>query len=372
MRNFRSTVPLGHGLLMFALAMGTATAGCAKRKPSGPLTLSNVTASPTRFDPAAGQTTSIEFTTSAETRVSAVILAPNGGLQGAPVRTLAQDRPLGSGDRSLRWDGRDDAGKFVPPGVYRYALVATSASGERARWDPGPSGGDWVTPSSIEWDPRRKAVVYALPRPARVRIFLGLKGPTPDDFVILRTLVDWELKPAGPNSEPWDGMDASGVLKFDDNPQIGFVPEGYSLPTNSIEVMGASPTSSSFADPVGPQAQSLHSRHPRSRCFNPKLSLTFPKSSIDKAGNPVVDGPTLVRVAVDPATLPRLMGRRSALFMHVDGNKVFRDLNSYSPVNWWWDPKGVSPGTHYLTAIMAWPEDHYGVATARVDIKGHR
>ncbi|MFH1680877.1 MAG: FlgD immunoglobulin-like domain containing protein [Candidatus Eisenbacteria bacterium] len=42
----------------------------------------------------------------------------------SPVRTLADERFFPAGERSLRWDGRDDAGETLAPGRYRVRIEA--------------------------------------------------------------------------------------------------------------------------------------------------------------------------------------------------------------------------------------------------------
>jgi hypothetical protein len=44
---------------------------------------------------------------------------------GSPVRTIMTDQPLGAGPQAWAWDGRDDAGVFVPRGVYATVVRAT-------------------------------------------------------------------------------------------------------------------------------------------------------------------------------------------------------------------------------------------------------
>ncbi len=43
---------------------------------------------------------------------------------GAPVRTIMTDQPLTAGARTWSWDGRDDAGAFVPRGIYTSVVRA--------------------------------------------------------------------------------------------------------------------------------------------------------------------------------------------------------------------------------------------------------
>jgi len=55
---------------------------------------------------------------------------------GRPVRTLLDDRPVGSSGR-LAWDGRDDAGSPVPTGIYILFLQAIDAGAGRAMTGKG-------------------------------------------------------------------------------------------------------------------------------------------------------------------------------------------------------------------------------------------
>ena len=47
---------------------------------------------------------------------------------GIPVRTIMTDQPLAAGTRSFTWDGRDDAGGYVPRGAYR--AIVRAAEGD--------------------------------------------------------------------------------------------------------------------------------------------------------------------------------------------------------------------------------------------------
>ena len=47
---------------------------------------------------------------------------------GSPVRTIMTDQPLGAGPQAWAWDGRDDAGAYVPRGVYTTVVRATDGT----------------------------------------------------------------------------------------------------------------------------------------------------------------------------------------------------------------------------------------------------
>ena len=52
-------------------------------------------------------------------------------LAGRPIRTLVESRT--SGRYAIEWDGRDDAGRLVPPGQYVYAVTLDADTGEDRR-----------------------------------------------------------------------------------------------------------------------------------------------------------------------------------------------------------------------------------------------
>ena len=73
-----------------------------------------------------GRDMNIRFVVSRPTRVALSIFEP-GGRQ---VRRLS-DAETAAGPHTVRWDGRDDRGRRVEPGVYYYRLSA-AAGGERS------------------------------------------------------------------------------------------------------------------------------------------------------------------------------------------------------------------------------------------------
>jgi len=70
-------------------------------------------------DPMRGQAT-IRFTIPRRTQLALTVRSVTGSL----VRTLASRQSLGAGIYSLSWDGRDDHGRSVAPGIYLWRLEA--------------------------------------------------------------------------------------------------------------------------------------------------------------------------------------------------------------------------------------------------------
>jgi len=51
-------------------------------------------------------------------------------LSGRKVRSLVEEKAVSTGSRLLRWDGRDEAGQVVPPGIYYVRLrIVTEIDG---------------------------------------------------------------------------------------------------------------------------------------------------------------------------------------------------------------------------------------------------
>ena len=61
---------------------------------------------------------------------SAAVRADFFDLAGRRVRRLEERREIGAGGYSMAWDGRDDSGELVPPGVYAVRLKPAIETGD--------------------------------------------------------------------------------------------------------------------------------------------------------------------------------------------------------------------------------------------------
>ena len=173
--------------------------------PSGNLAITDVSHSPSTITPAAGESCTITYTITEAATVLVEILDPTGS---NTVRQLpaAGGQWQEAGEHSVVWDGKDDAGNVVSPGVYPYRIKATNDSGT-AVYDPGaemPNPVDDLTRApygdgvyfcyTIKNDPG-----------AKVRIRIGVPQ------AVVRTLVDWAFRSKGfHNTDYWDYRDESG------------------------------------------------------------------------------------------------------------------------------------------------------------------
>jgi flagellar hook assembly protein FlgD len=139
--------------------------------------------------------------------------------QGDVVRTLVADRPLKADRRlTVHWNGRDDQGKRVPDGIYRYRVNLQDQG--RAILLPRGVRIDTSKPrprvQRIGGDNTRLDI---LPRsdgkPLTVR-FYNPSRSSPTEVLIYRTqpdpqLVHRETVPAGVRTTTWDGKDEAGA-----------------------------------------------------------------------------------------------------------------------------------------------------------------
>jgi flagellar hook assembly protein FlgD len=201
--------------------------------PSSNLAITNVSHSPSPFNPSASQTTTISYSLSVAADVTIELYDTDDSL----VRTLIDDASRSSGANSEDWDGKDDSGTIVADGPYRYVITAT-AGGDTVVYDPGSGGLPEVTDFTVDdfLYGYTTDVSYTLPIDCIVRIRIGTEKEW-DEPAMLRTLVNWEYRAAGFNdSDSWDGRDDSGN-QCAPNEYLGCI---WALPiaTNAIVVEG--------------------------------------------------------------------------------------------------------------------------------------
>ena len=354
--------------LLFVLVFVTGAAH------AGALQIRDVQYDSGRFDPARQETVTIRFSLSEQAKVDLNLFDGRDLL----VRSIHSDNVLASGTQRMVWDGNDQSGKPVPPGAYHYTLVATSPSGERVEHDlTDITGGQDLVVKGIHWDPDKGSIQYVLIENARVNIRIGMKDGGP----LLRTLIDWVPRAGGARSEPWDGMDESGVLDLSKHPQLMIAVQAFSLSDNTllvgpdirenqlIEEMSW-PVSKRVVKQEHDKRMYAHAQQPLEGRGDFGISLKLPHGvKRDKAGVPVVTGLVSVRLDVDARDRARALATRFEPVFFLDGVFVFENETGYLPMTWNWDTSAVNEGTHYLTANLRGYEGNFGMATVRVVVQ---
>jgi hypothetical protein len=93
-------------------------------------------------------------------------------------------------------------GAMVPNEAYFFTLEAETADhSQQAVYDPITfSGGEPFESTQVKLDRKLGRIAYQLSQPSRVLIRIGMSG-----HALLKTLVDWEPRPAGELTEDWNG-----------------------------------------------------------------------------------------------------------------------------------------------------------------------
>lgn len=265
---------------------------------------------------------------------------------------------LAPGDHEIRWDGRDAGGEPVPPEAYRYTLrVAATGGGPALEWNP-PAGRTRPTepPPAPVWDRVAQRVSYRVPHPSRVVLRAGLEGGGP----LIRTLVNWTVRPPGTYEVAWDGRDRSGAVDVASLPGVSLrlqlVPLGRNVVIvgplrSSLPRERASSTDDRWAPPGDV-------RPPRSIDELGDVDLTLQRSHPpDHAGGHVF------RVDVPGGDRDRMLTERFEIGFFIDGVPTFENEVAYLPMSWAWNSE---VGAHWVTANLWGYRGSMGTASIRV------
>lgn len=337
------------------------------------LAISNVRPNSVRLDPAKGETLQLSFQLSVSAQVKLQVYDGRELL----VREIKESAPASTGDRTMSWDLRDHAGKVVPPEAYTYVLEAQSQDGKVVRYDLADvTGGQTVAARDVRVDKTNGAISYVLDRPARVNVRLGLDNAGP----LLRTLIDWVVRPAGQQLERWNGKDASDVLDLAAHPRLFVSVQAFSLPDNSIlvgepqqqvQLIAGLPHQAQQRQKSGTQAKRMysHAQQPLESRGDFKVLWTLPKLPRSANGVPIVTSVTPVRLDVQQADRERALSRRFEPVFFIDGQFAFENEVGFVPMTWNFDPAALNEGEHFLTVNLRGYEGNFGMATLKVFVQ---
>jgi hypothetical protein len=356
--------------VFWVVAGGGALAGAS----ASAVTISEVRLDHVVFDPAKHEKAIIRFHVDTPASVEARVFDGRD----LWMRTI-QDSSSMAGDRSLAWDGKDEAGRLLPPEAYHFVLRATTANGEEAIYDvTDTTGGEEIQAQNVTWDASTHHVSYRLPQTARVNIRLGLQ----DNGPLLRTLVDWVARPGGDNEEPWDGWDSSHVLDLGHHPKLSVFVDAFALSANTL-IIGPPNVAVALVDtmPWGrhmrdKSAEPLkkrmhyHSQQPIEERGDVAVHLVLPPTlPKDKDGLPEAAGRVTLRLDVDDRDRDRVIQQRFEPVFFVDGTFAFENEVGYLPFSWIWDTATVNEGIHYVTVNVRGYEGNFGMQTIKVHVR---
>lgn len=357
--------------LVFALFLFWTVPGQASN-----VQISRVFCDPMSFDPGQGQGASIHYRLSAPVDVTVKIYDARNLL----VRDLLQRMPQGAGDHRVNWDGKDNAGRRVPPNFYVYTIRASGADGEVVTHDlTDLTGGTLLSAGEVAYDAGAEKISYMLPTHAIVNIRIGLSQGGP----LLTTLLDWVPRRGGLNKEPWDGWDCTRSLKVSRLKNFRVNVFAYSLPNNSIVVTGSENMRRpgfireiswevEQREPKSRQRKEMynHWQHPRDKCYDPTIRLSLGANVLrNSEGLPMITGPVPIRMEVAQEDIEFMLDQRFEVVYYVDFVFVYEEELGYTPFTWVWNPAGVNEGVHYLTVMLRGYEGHFGTVTKKVFVR---
>ena len=285
---------------------------------------------------------------------------------------------LEAGDHKLRWDGRDADGRVVAPGAYHYTLTAYSPSGASVEYDVTDlTGGKAVWINNVVWEPDNRRIRYVLPGPARVNIRVGLAR----NRVLMKTVLNWAVRPSGRHSEEWDGRDASGTLDIGSHPDRFIAVRALLLSRNTVIVdrpeVDARPA---MVRSQGGERR-LRKKARRKRMYDPaqippeKLG-DFVAKVVLRLGRGTVDGavaagrgPLSLTIDVPPDVRARIADERFELVIFVDGMFADELEAGMLPLTWVWDASAVAPGRHFVTVNIRGYEGNFGTGTLPIELR---
>ena len=296
------------------------------------------------------------------------------------IRSISSDGQLAAGESTLAWDGRDQAGRLVPPEAYHYTLVASTADGATQEHDlTDLTGGLDLEIPSVEFDSSAQVMRYTLNAWSRVNLRIGLH----DNGPLLRSLIGWNVRGPGAQAEPWDGKDASGVMRLADSTGLQLWGMAFSLTDNAVVVGDTRSPSRMIADLPWGRVSRIVKRAPSKRMY------AHSQQSYDERGDFVVTlrrreiapesleaapvmmnatGGTPIEVIVPPPIAARLVQQRFELVYFIDGLFVEEREIGVLPATWNVSSDALSPGERYLTVNLRGYDGSFGYGSLKVQV----
>lgn len=285
------------------------------------------------FDLSGQKNIPIEYTLDSPGNVSVGIRA----LDGASVRSLVVYEWREAAAQSELWDGKNDGGAMVTPGVYFYTIDFTGDDGAQESYNPGKDYRHNPTiMNSFSFEKSTGEITYTLESPALVLMRAGI----PQGGPMLAEPVSWEPRPTGMNVEKWDISPAVTMLL--EREKISFNRRFRALPESAIIVTGD----------------------------NAGKSVNVPGFILDAAADEIKAGEELsLTVALNEATGKKLKEERYEVVSYVDGKFISEEEYGYSPYKCVIPAAKLAPGVHVITINIATLTDRIGSESAVVKVE---
>lgn len=293
---------------------------------------------------------------------------------GEKVKTIFSGELKRKSNLKIIWDGLDENGKSVNPGVYYYTVTLLSSKVSSVYNPYSQTQGHLITVTEGGYDEKTNEVFFKLPQAAMVRLRINLAEGGP----ILATPLDWMPLPAGDYRFPWDGKDASGVIDIKAHPKRNIMIFAYSLADNSIILAGKTKlpdgqfailnetdmAKKEFPLNLSPDRYLRARKDPRLNRVS-KIDIVFPQAKM-KDGLPILTDQSPVRVSIDPKDQWVADLSRYELMFYLDTVILFEDESGFTPFTYNFNTKDLTEGEHVLTVNLLTYDDQYATISKKV------
>ncbi len=196
--------------------------------------------------------------------------------------------------------------------------------------------------TDLSFDSKTGEIKYTLPEPALVRIRIGIR----DGGALLKNLLDWDQREAGPHKEIWDGKDTSGQMNFLNRPDLMLVLN--CIPIDSKE-RNQNTVIKGFKK-------------------SPQILLSFPDAPLNTQQKPILKGKSTVRVSLNPEDHLWLSEERYELGIYIDQTFLIEDEEGLNPFNYQLDTSKFNNGLHLITVNLTTYTGETGSASMLIEV----
>ena len=342
------------------LATSPALATFGEATASGGSVLSDVSVSPSFFNPTLGQKQLIR----AHAARSGTLVVEILDRDRIAIRTLAPLR-IAAGEVTATWDGKDQGGEVVPDEAYNLTLKFIAGTSKSEVYSPSEHFHPVPEDAKVHFYSREDGVLsYTLAKPSRVHAQAGQASTDPRTKerreVVLKTLVDDSPRVAGSVIEKWNGMDEGGTILVPELPDFVIAILAVPLPPNAMITVGnAKETFFDYArrhraaDAVRPRdlrasTASHHAGLSALEDHTPPLEVRPTATWDPRKREWETSLPLRVIVAVAGGGAPYFLSQPTALSVTVDEKEVLNVRQQGSPATLSLGPRELSPGVHQV------------------------
>lgn len=339
------------------------------------LSISSVTLSSASFNPLRGDKVELRYTLSVDSPVTVSVYDADQQL----VKVLAAGAQRKAGENKEVWDGKDLDGRFVANEAYFFCIEAKDSADQKVVYDPTTfSGGESADITQGQSNPENGTINYKLSQPSRVLLRAGIPGSA-----LLKTVVDWEPRPAGEVTEYWNGKDEDSLIDIRNLKNYQMVLTYVTLTDTSVITFGNNKydyrdykSGLNTSRPHKEARPMTNDRKVSPHFFKQRLTdrgfkvrLTFPELDQGQSNNiPVVKDRVLVRIEIPDKDKAVLMNQQYEIILLVDTIFHAEEERGYLPFNYPWELKDLPAGEHLLTVNIVTFGDQIGIGSRKIKI----